>query len=80
MPDFSPHLLKESFAQLLAANIKRTIRALKKSGTVAMGRDNLLQVTPIPRCQVGAPQHREYKEFFNAIVDATPLAKSFTNI
>lgn len=72
--------MNQEFKAEIAVNICRTIRALRRDGTVAMGLANLMQVTPTPR--TGGPRGVNsayyYKGIFAEVVASNPAFKKFT--
>lgn len=72
------------FREELRRNIAKTIARLKKEGTVSMGINNLIQVTPTPRALDGAPRGYSsletqmiYREMFRDIATSTPAFRRF---
>lgn len=57
----------------IAANLMRTIRDLKRNGTVGMSERNLLQVTPTPRNSrgpIGTNAQWVYAQMFNEVIES----------
>lgn len=70
------------FKAEISANIKTTIKGLRRSGTVAMSRRNLMAVTPSPkhsRGPIGTNAQWVYAQMFNEAIDGLPTkTKAFT--
>jgi hypothetical protein len=59
------------FQRELLQNIRSTIRRLERGGTVAMGKRDLLQVTPTPKTCAGAPIGGNLEWQYANLFDAT---------
>lgn len=72
-------MLETPFALKLKANIIERVKILKRGGTVAMGIDNLYQVTPTPsRGLVGEPgSPAAYRVLFSEVCDSSKLIQNF---
>ena len=68
-----------TFKHALTINIIETIKELRKTGTVSMGIENLLQVTPTPKAHLeGAPETPgQYQDLFAECCEQRRSIKSF---